>query len=174
LLGDGFESHCVASQAVWLLGKLRLKTREKPANGGILRSIGHSPGSKFGALRVQIAESLRTDIQIFPFLGDRRWRPGSISLHGRSGSVCCVAQQRVSRPSEQGTSRLCCNNGRILKKFYDIRSTNERNNVCNFRSYDLAARLVECHAAAHRDGLTGHIGIVEQHPNGLCDFLGFA
>jgi hypothetical protein len=73
-----FESSQV-SQPVWLLGKLRLKTREKPADGGLLLSIGQSPGSKFGALQAQIAESLRTNIQIFPFLGDRRRRPGSIA-----------------------------------------------------------------------------------------------
>jgi hypothetical protein len=34
--------------------------------------------------------------------------------------------------------------------------------------------LVKCHTAAHRDGLAGHVGIVEQHHYGLCDFLGFA
>jgi hypothetical protein len=33
--------------------------------------------------------------------------------------------------------------------------------------------LVERHASAHRDGLAGHIGIVDQHHDGLCDFFGF-
>ena len=50
-------------------------TREKPANAGLLRFIGQSPDSKFHALWAQIAESLRTNIQIFPFCetdtGDR-------------------------------------------------------------------------------------------------------
>jgi hypothetical protein len=59
--------------------QLPLTTREKPANGGLLRFIGQSPDSKFRALWAQIAESLRTNIQIFPFLGDRYRRPGSIS-----------------------------------------------------------------------------------------------
>ena len=38
----------------------------------------------------------------------------------------------------------------------------------------IAFPLVERHAAAHRDCLTGHVGIVEQHHDGLSDFLGLA
>ena len=34
--------------------------------------------------------------------------------------------------------------------------------------------LVKRHTAAHRDGLAGHVRIVEQHHDGLCDFFGFA
>jgi hypothetical protein len=85
LRGDRFVFHCVASQAVWLCQKSQLTDGEMPANGGLLRFLGRSLDSRFNALRPDIAESLRTSTQIFPFFGrlaletgfDRHWMAGS-------------------------------------------------------------------------------------------------
>jgi hypothetical protein len=49
-----------------------------PANGGLLRIDSRSPDSEFGHFRLGIADSLRPIFEIFPFLGDRGRRPGSI------------------------------------------------------------------------------------------------
>jgi hypothetical protein len=51
---------------------------EMPANGGHLQISGRSPSSTFGHFRGEIAESLWRIFEIFPFLGDRDQRPGSI------------------------------------------------------------------------------------------------
>jgi len=51
---------------------------EMPANGGLLQIGGPSPDSKFRYFQGQIADSLRRISEIFPFLGDGGWRPGSI------------------------------------------------------------------------------------------------
>jgi hypothetical protein len=49
-----------------------------PANGGLLRIGGRSPGSGFGQFQSEIADSLRRPFEIFPFLGDEGRRRGSI------------------------------------------------------------------------------------------------
>ncbi len=49
-----------------------------PANGGLLRIGSRSPDSEFGHFRLGIAVSLRPIFEVFPFLGDRGQRPGSI------------------------------------------------------------------------------------------------
>jgi hypothetical protein len=49
-----------------------------PADGGLLRIEGRSPGSKFGHFDSEIADSLRPVFEIFPFLGDCGRRRGSI------------------------------------------------------------------------------------------------
>jgi hypothetical protein len=51
---------------------------EMAANGGLLQIGSRSPGSGFGHLQSQIADSLRRIFEIFPFFGDGDWRPGSI------------------------------------------------------------------------------------------------
>jgi hypothetical protein len=49
-----------------------------PANGGLLRMGGRSPGSPFGRFQGEIANSLPRIIEIFPFLGDGDRRLSSI------------------------------------------------------------------------------------------------
>ena len=49
-----------------------------PANGGLLRIGYRSPDSEIGRCRSEIADSLWQIFEIFPFLGDRDRRPGSI------------------------------------------------------------------------------------------------
>ncbi len=48
------------------------------ANGGFFRFASRSPGSKFDHSPVKNADSLPQIFEIFPFLGDRSPRPGSI------------------------------------------------------------------------------------------------
>ena len=70
--------HCVASQAVRLSGKPSLVIAEMPANGGLLRIGRRSPRSGISHFWPGTADSLRPIFEIFPFLGDRDRRPGSI------------------------------------------------------------------------------------------------
>src|SRR5712664_2058438 len=78
LRGDGCDRHCVASQPVRCSEILPSTMLEMPANGGLLQIGGPSPDSKFRYFQGQIADSLRRISEIFPFLGDGGWRPGSI------------------------------------------------------------------------------------------------
>ena len=78
LPGDGFDRHCVASQAVRHLESLPSATPKSPSNGGLLRIGSRSPNFEFGHFRLGIADSLRPIFEIFPFSGDRGRRPGSI------------------------------------------------------------------------------------------------
>src|ERR1700682_219778 len=66
------------SQAVQRLETLPPDLREMPANCGVLRFNGWSPGTDLGHFRLGLAASLRRILEIFPFLGDRHRRPGSI------------------------------------------------------------------------------------------------
>src|ERR1700737_5111406 len=70
LPGDGCDQHCVASQPVLGIEILPRATPEMPANGGLLRIGGQSPGSGFGPFGNEIADSLRPHPGIFPFSGD--------------------------------------------------------------------------------------------------------
>ena len=85
---------------------------EMPANGGLLRSCGRSPDSKFGHFQGEIADSLRRIFEIFPFLGDGGWRPGSICTAWRAGqcnSTLDVGKFRRShRPPAKGTAGFDC------------------------------------------------------------------
>jgi hypothetical protein len=56
---------------------------EKPAISGLLQFNRRSPGSHLDGLRLEIAESLRPFIEIFPFLGNGDRRLGSTTLRGR-------------------------------------------------------------------------------------------
>jgi hypothetical protein len=66
------------SQAVRLSGKPSLVIAEMPANGGLLRICRRSPRSGISHFWPLTADSLRPIFEIFPFLGDRDRRPGSI------------------------------------------------------------------------------------------------
>jgi hypothetical protein len=70
---------CRPSQAVRRVEKLPLIVREMPANSGFLRIGYRSPGSQFGHLQEENAESLRPNAGIFPFSGDRHRR--RVSIH---------------------------------------------------------------------------------------------
>jgi hypothetical protein len=72
-----FESS-VVSQAVRLSGRPSLVIAEMPANGGLLRIGRRSPRSGISHFWPGTADSLRPIFEIFPFLGDRDRRPGSI------------------------------------------------------------------------------------------------
>jgi hypothetical protein len=72
-----FESSKV-SQPVRRLETLPSDLLEMPANCGVLRFNGRPPGTDLGHFRLGLAASLRRILEIFPFLGDRRRRPGSI------------------------------------------------------------------------------------------------
>jgi hypothetical protein len=78
LRGDRCDQHCVASQPVRRLETLPSDLLEMPANCGVLRFNGRPPGTDLGHFRLGLAASLRRILEIFPFLGDRRRRPGSI------------------------------------------------------------------------------------------------
>jgi hypothetical protein len=78
LRGDGCDQHCVASQAVRRSEKPPRIPGERPAIGGLLRFGNGSPGSGFGRFRHKNTVSLRRPFEIFPFLGDRDRRLGSI------------------------------------------------------------------------------------------------
>jgi hypothetical protein len=56
---------------------------EMATDSGILQSGGRSLHSQMCGLRVEFAESLRPPPRIFPFLGDRRRRLGSIATAWR-------------------------------------------------------------------------------------------
>jgi hypothetical protein len=59
-------------------GKPSLVIAEMPANGGLLRIGRRSPRSGISHFWPGTADSLRPIFEIFPFLGDRDRRPGSI------------------------------------------------------------------------------------------------
>src|SRR5882757_5368981 len=66
------------SQQVRRLEILPSVMPEIPANGGLLQFSGRSPDAKFGHFRREIADNLRRIFEIFPFLGGRSRRLGSI------------------------------------------------------------------------------------------------
>src|SRR5258708_10940830 len=66
------------SQPVRRLETLPPDLLEMPANCGVLRFNGRSPGTDLGHFRLGLADSLRRILEIFPFFGHRRRRPGSI------------------------------------------------------------------------------------------------
>src|SRR6266849_3862115 len=72
------------SQAVRRIEISPRATLEMPANGGLLRIGGRSPGSGFGPFGSEIADSLRPNARIFPFSGDRDRRLVSITTAWRT------------------------------------------------------------------------------------------
>ncbi len=64
-----------------------------------LRIDGRSPDSEFGHFRSEIADSLRRIFEIFPFLGDRSWRPGSIYYCVAGEVRACFKAFKLWQPS---------------------------------------------------------------------------
>src|SRR5207249_2002359 len=73
------------SQAVTQPQIVGFEIQEVPANGRLLQIYFLSLYSKFAQSPSEIADSLWLVIEIFPFLGDAGWRPGSISTLGGVG-----------------------------------------------------------------------------------------
>ena len=77
--------HCVASQLVQSLQVLRLCSRRSPLTRAF--SIRYlSLASEFESVMKRLAENLRQQFKIFPNVGERVRRMGSITLRGRDGS----------------------------------------------------------------------------------------
>ena len=102
--------HCVASQAVRLSGKPSLVIAEMPANGGLLRIGRRSPRSGISHFWPGTADSLRPIFEIFPFLGDRDRRPGSIctawSLWQSSSGTSQLISHNRGDPEHCGTAAV--------------------------------------------------------------------
>jgi hypothetical protein len=102
--------HCVASQAVRLSGKPSLVIAEMPANGGLLRICRRSPRSGISHFWPGTADSLRPIFEIFPFLGDRDRRPGSIctawSLWQSSSGTSQLISHNRGDPEHCGTAAV--------------------------------------------------------------------
>jgi hypothetical protein len=73
-----FESSEV-SQPVRRMEILPPAMLEMPANCGIFRFNGRSPGARFGHFRLGLADSLRRIFEIFLFSGDGGRRPASLA-----------------------------------------------------------------------------------------------
>src|ERR1700722_18376050 len=88
-----------------------------------------------------------------------RYRPGLLILSSAQRERTSNLRNIATR---FGTSRgaNCC-----LQTLYVWRSSQNA-------AAPQANKSVERHAAAHRDGLAGHIGIVDKHYHGFCDFVG--
>jgi hypothetical protein len=98
-----FESSEV-SQAVRRSENVPLILAERPANGGLLRISGQSPGSVIGSFGSEIVESLRPIPGKFPFLGDCARRPSLIWT--AAPSLQCNSPDSPPWPPANSESRV--------------------------------------------------------------------
>ncbi len=82
-----------SSQAVRWSEKPRPIVGEMPTIGGLLRFGGRSPGSQSRELRGEFTESLPPHVEIFPFSGDARRRPGSIATAWWMRLIATIREQ---------------------------------------------------------------------------------